>query len=273
MTLSQFSSWSLGLAILLTLPVLEGCGTPPPVPPAFNLYGYKSLAVVPFENQSPDPDLPVGLSEEMTDELAGLNALPIIQASQVAVFLKSQKAAPSDLLTSDPLRQALQARFKCDLLMMGTAQGFSEILKDDAPVRQTGSDGQPQWGFTTHRKSIVDASFKLLDASTGNLLWSRKNKGYSWHNTWNPLPVPPEVVILSEIDRFIHLPDLFRHRLIQEGDQEPMTMDQNDLNILIYPNSHGFRELRSNAIHQTVYDLVEDFRGHEGWLPKGPTTP
>ncbi len=266
--------WIFGLAALLTLPILDGCGPPPrPIPPTFNLYGYKGLAVVPFVNESPDPELPGGLSEEMTDELTGLNAVPIVQASQVAAFLKSQKAAPSDLLTNDPLRRALQARFKCDLLMMGTAQGFSEILKDDAPVRQTGSDGQPQWGFTTHRKSIVNASFKLLDASTGNLLWSRKNQGYSWHNTWNPLPIPGEIAIPGEIDRFIHLADLVRHRVTHEGDQEPLTMSQNDPNVLIYPNSHGFQELRQNAIHETVYDLVEDFRGHQGWIPNGSTAP
>ena len=264
------SGWTLALVGLLVLTVWEGCGPPPkPIPPSFSLYGYKGLAVIPFDNQSADPDLPAGLSEEMTDELAELNALPIVQSSQVAAFLKTQKATPSDLLINDTLRRNLQARFKCDLLMMGTAQAYSEILKDEAPIR---SD-QGQWGFTTRRKAIVDGSFKLVDASTGNLVWSRKNQGYSWHNTWNPLPVPGDIAIPSEIDKFFHLADLVRHRVMKDGDQEPPALSENDPNVLIYPKSHAFRELRQNAIHETVYDLAEDFRGHQGWVPNGAAAP
>lgn len=262
--------WTLALTGLLALTVWEGCGPPPkPAPPSFSLYGYKGLAVIPFQNQSTDPDLAAGLSEEMTDELAGLDAVPIVQSSQVAAYLKAQKAAPSDLLTNDRLRHDLQARFKCDVLMMGTAQAYTEILKDETPVH----NDQGQWGFTTRRKAIVKGSFQLVDASTGNLLWSRKNEGYSWHNTWNPLPIPEGISLPSEIDRFIHLADLVRHRVMKDGDHEPPVMSENDHSILIYPTSHAFQELRQNAIHETVYDLAEDFRGHEGWVPSGAAAP
>ncbi|HVZ79714.1 MAG TPA: hypothetical protein VHE12_02805 [bacterium] len=266
----SIASWSLALAGFLVLAFWEGCGPPPkPIPPAFSLYGYKGMAVVPFINQSSDPELASALAEEMTDEVAGLNALPIVQASQVAAFLRSQKATPSDLLTNDGLRRALQTRFKCDLLMMGTALAYSEVLKDEAPVRKSLDNGRAEWGFTTRRKAIVDASFKILDPATGNLLWSQKNQGYSWRNTWNPLPIPGEIAIPSEIDRFIHLADLVRHRVTKDGDEEPLAVTENDHNTLIYPKSQAFRDLRQNAVHQTVYDIAEDFRGHRGWVPNG----
>lgn len=250
--------------ILAAAPALlfTGCAHKP-VPPLFNLYGYQRLAVVPFVDESRDPALARDLAEEMTGQIVDLGALPVVQASQVADFLRAHHAKPSDLASDAGLRQGLARQFHCDLLLMGRADGYSEFLKDLPPEHS--SDG---WGFRTTRKVVVNADARLLDAATGNLLWTRKSQGYSWHNTWNPLPIPDSVVVPGLINSFVNLADLVKHRLNHERDDEPTAINQNDPNVLVYPKSRAFADLRGKALFEAVNYMVEDFRGHYDWTPQ-----
>lgn len=265
---------ALALSALLGLSLWEGCGPPPkPVPPSFNLYGYKGMAVVPFTNQTQDPGLAPALSGEMTTQIAGLNALPIVEADRVQAFLKQRNASVADLANDDALRKDLGAKFRCDLLLMGTATAYTEVLKDEAPTRQTGENGQGQWGFTTRRKVTASGTYRILDVTTGNLLWSDKNDGYSWKNTWNPLPIPGDITVPGQIGQFINLADLVRHRATHDGDREPLVVNQNDPKVLLYPKSQIFGELRQNAVYENIHGMTDEFRGHNGWVPNGAAAP
>lgn len=263
---SLFFKTVLGLSSVF---IVNGCAEKP-APPVFSLYGYQRMAVVPFDNQTQDPALPGAVADEMTNEIVQINALPVIQASQVANFLNEQGASPADLLTNDNLRKSLGRKFQCDVLLMGSADGYQESLKDRQPQRIVVNDqtGEAKWGFYTDRKVTINASAKLVDVASGSLLWSQKNSGWSWYNTWNPLPIPGSVAVPDQINQFVDLADLVKHRVTHENDDEPESIDQNDPNVLIYPKSQYFTELRQKAVFQTVNGVVEDFRPHGGWTPQ-----
>ena len=222
------------------------------------------MAVIPFEEQTKDPVLGQAVQEEMVSEILALNAMPVIEAAQVGAYLKSIQADPSAIATDADLRKKIGQKFQCDILLVGTATGYTEILKDTAPERK--SDGQ--WGFMTDRKVHVNATAKLMDPANGTLLWTQKNGGYSYENTWNPLPVPGDAVP-ALLQPFADLANLVKNRLEGKNDNEPAVVDENDPNILIYPQSHYFAKLRQNAVAAMVNAMVDDFRGHCGWTPNG----
>lgn len=257
---SVFFKVFLGVSVAL---VFTGCAEKP-TPPVFSLYGYQRLAVIPFDNQTYDRALAGAVADEMTSEIVNLNAVPVIQASQVSAYLRGKGVSPDDLLTNDGLRKGLGQRFQCDVLLMGSADDYVEYLKDGQPERS--SDGK--WGFYTNRKVTVNADTKLVDVTSGSLLWTQKNRGWSWYNTWNPLPIPDFVVVPDQIQQFIDLATLAQHRLTHKGDEEPYTASQGNPNILIYKKSQYFNQLRQNAIEETVGGIVADFRPHGGWTPQ-----
>lgn len=262
---------------------LNGCASNP-IPPVFSLYGYQRLAVVPFDNPTQDPALGVAVADEMTDEVLGVGPVPVIDAKQVAAYLRSVGANASSVQTDPDLRNRVAKNFNCDILLLGSATSYIEILKDTAPQRVTDSSGIAKWGFYTYRKVIVQANARLMDPGTGSLVWSGKNKGWSWLNTWNPLPIPDDVAASNQINRFLNLAgvvgavspqadqvlnlaNLVRYRLNHDTDQEPVVVDENTPGVLVYPKSTAFANLRQKAIFQTMDGIVEDFRGHCGWAP------
>ncbi len=276
------------VVFILTAAVLfNGCAQKP-IPPIFNLYGYQRLAVIPFDNPTQDPALAGAVQDEMTDEILNLGAVPVIDAKQVAAYLRSLGANASSVQTDPDLRNRVAKKFNCDLLLLGSAANYTEILKDTTPQKVTNqSTGISKWGFYTYRKVIVDANAKLMDPASGSLIWSGKNKGWSWLNSWNPLPVPDDVAAENEVNRFLNLAgvvgrsvanpqvnqalglaNLVRYRLNHETDVEPAVVDETNQGSLVYPKSRAFADLRQKAIHSTMDGIVEDFRGHCGWAPQ-----
>jgi|SRR5579859_87494 len=271
MKTKSLSLWNIPL-VGIVLMVLAGCGAerpPVPVPPVFNLYAYQRLAVVPFQNASTDPALGKAVQDEMTDEIVNLGALPVIDGVQVAAYLKGGKSDGSDILMNEGLRKKIAQKFKCDVLLVGSADGYRETLKDEAPKRGSNPDtGATEWGFFTDRKVVVNASAKLIDPVSGALLWTQKNQGWSWHNTWNPLPVPGDVAVPEQLNQFLNLANLVTNRINHKTDDEPAVMDEHTGGDLIYPKSRAFAGLRDKAVQATMNGIVEDFRGHSGWAPQ-----
>jgi PBP1b-binding outer membrane lipoprotein LpoB len=282
-----FQALFKAIFILTAAVILNGCSEKP-IPPVFNLYGYQRVAVVPFDNQTQDPALARAVQDEMTDEILNLGAVPVIDAKQVAAYLRSVGADAPSVQTDSDLRNRVAKKFNCDLLLLGSAANYAEILKDTAPEKVTNqSTGISKWGFYTYRKVIVNANAKLMDPATGSLIWSGKNKGWSWLNTWNPLPVPDDVAAENEVNRFLNLANvvgrsvanpqvgqaldlanLVRYRLNHDKDKEPTVIDETNQGTLVYPKSAAFADLRQKAVYQTMNGIVEDFRGHCGWTPQ-----
>ncbi len=263
------SGWSKVLAMAVLALAFQGCAGPEkPVAPAFNLYGYQRLAVIPFDNSATDPALPQALQDEMTDEIVGLNALPVIDAVQVAAYLKSIHQNAEDVPTNPGLRQKVAQQFKCDILLLGSATGYRETLKDTAPEHLPDPQtSQLKWGFHTNRKVVVNIGAKLMEPASGGLLWSQKGQGNAWFNSWNPLPIPDAVVVPDQLGQFVDLANLFRKRVMKETDSEPNTLSENDPNVLLYPKSSAFTDLRKKAVYQAVNYIVGDFRGSANWTP------
>ena len=233
------------------------------MPPLFSLYGYQRLAIIPFDNKTQDPALADALQDEMASEIVNLNALPVIEAGQVAAYLKSIGAKASDVPTDHGLRQQIAQYFKCDIFLLGTADGYTELLKDEAPQRS-----DLGWGFYTDRKVVITNSAKLMDPASGGILWFRnKNWGASWHNTWNPLPVPQTVVLPGLLGQFVDLANMVLNRVDHNVDVEPPTVDETYSGSPIYTQSRAFARQRQKAIVATVNSLVDDFQGHYNWTP------
>lgn len=255
---------------LVSVILLAGCARAP-VAPVANIYGYQRLAIVPFENNTQDPALQKAVQDQMTDLLLQLNAVVIVDAARVGAYLKSINASPADVETNDAIRQKLAAKFKCDIIMTGACQGYTEFLKDEAPKKLTNPDtGAAEWGFYTNRKVVVDTSARILEAENGGLIWSQKGNGYSWLNTWNPLPIPASVTVPEEVSSLFNLANLVNSRVLNnKKDVEPIALDGNPDGKLIYPKSAAFADLRNKAIYQSVSAMTDDFRGSHGWVPGG----
>ena len=265
-----FSGLSKAFILSAAVLVLQGCSGPQkPVAPVFNLYGYQRLAVIPFDNATSDPVLSQTLQEEMTDQVVGLNALLVIDGAQVSVYLKTIKANASDVPTNLDLRQKVAQHFKCDILLVGTATGYRETLKDTAPEHLPDPQtSELKWGFHTNRKVVVNISAKLLEPISGGLLWTQKGQGNAWFNSWNPLPIPDAVQVPDQVGQFVDLANLFRKRVMKESDSEPNTISENDPNVLLYPKSSAFTDLRKKAVFHSVDSIVADFRGSANWTPQ-----
>jgi hypothetical protein len=262
-------AWLEMAFILAAILVFPGCAQKP-APPIFSLYGYQRVAVIPFNNQSTDSELARSIQEQMTAQIVGINAVPMIEADQVAAYLRALNAQASSVAVDSELRNKLGRKFLCDLLLIGSADGYDEVLEDQMPQRVVVNDktGEAKWGFYTNRKVTVNASAKLLDLTTGSLLWTRQGQGYSYQNTWNPLPIPGSVKMPDELSEFMNLKNLIKHRVKDEaegdrrldGDRRPVKLH--------YPRSTTFANLRQNAINQAVRYMVGDFRPRGGWTPQ-----
>src|SRR5580700_4019283 len=115
--------------------------------------------------------------------------------------------------------------------IIGSAEGYNEFLKDEAPTRT-----DQGWGFYTDRKVVVTNNAKLMDPASGSLLWFRnKNWGSSWHNTFNPLPVPATVMLPGLLGQFVDLANLVINRVDHKVDVEPPAVDETYDGPPIYP--------------------------------------
>jgi len=223
------------------------------------------VAVIPFDNQTQDPALGAAVQSEMVDQISQLNAVPLVDVAQTGAYLKSLRADPASVAANPDLMREIAQHFKADLILVGSSTGYLEILKDQAPQRS--DDGR--WGFNTFRKVSVAARAQLLDPSSGSLVWSQKNQGYSYTNTFNPLPIPPGLQLPDQVNGLLDLANLVKNRVLQKDDREPASFDENSSGQLLYRQSHYFAKLREDATYEVVNAIVDDFRGHNGWVPGG----
>lgn len=254
---SKVSGW-LGAPLLgsVLLFSFSGCAQKPR-PPAFSLYGYKGIAFLPFANKTHDPELAPAVTDTLAGAVANLGAVPVVEGTQVSAFLGQD--APAGASDAN-LRAKVSGRFKSDILMSGEVDDFEEILRDNEPERRVDKAGNGEWGYNTYRKSQVHFTIKILDAATGNLLWSQGAQGYSYKNVWTPLPIPGDITIPGDLEMIFKT----AKRKIERDERDSTAGSPPPLR---YKGSKAFANLRQQAIQEAVGAITADFRGQGGWTP------
>ncbi len=168
-----------------------GCGAFKPRPPAFSLYERQRLVVLPFANLTQDPALAKTVQDDVIGELVRLQACPI--AAQDDVSAQIQKLGMETQEAPDSaVRKLLAERFRCDTIMVGTVNGYSESVKEEQPRRIKQRDGSFRWGYADVSTVNIEATVKIMDAASGNILWVRKANGNGATQRWVDLPWPGE---------------------------------------------------------------------------------
>lgn len=184
---------------MLAVVIAAGCGPVKPRPPAFNLYERQKLVVLPMENLTHDPGLGRAIQDDILGGLVRLNPLPIAEESAVSAMIAKQKQANMALEDNEKLREAIVNSFKADTIMYGTISTYTEDVREEDPVRLRTSykNDTYKWGYNDTVQVVMDATIKLIDANTGNILWVRKAHGNGVQRSWKDLawagtnPSPP----------------------------------------------------------------------------------
>lgn len=248
---------------------VQGCAPPVPRPPAFNLYQYDRVAVLPFVNDTRDPAMAADVEDQLSGRLANLDAVPVVQAAQVAKYLESIGADPTMIVLDDNIRAKVASRFKVDLLMTGVITSYEETRKEGEPERRVvnSQTGKAEWGINTFRRADLSVTAKLYDPATGSLLWTEKSSGWSYTNEWTELPIPGSLRIppIAGLDELLRTAKVARD-LVKEREEKAKPRPRGE-KPLLYLKSGKFKQLREDSIYQAVNYLMGDFYGSGGWKP------
>lgn len=182
------------ILLLCTALAMAGCAAKPR-PPAFNLYKHQRLVVLPFENLTQDPALGAAIQDDLLVGLVRLNAVPVAEQAQVASMIQKLALHDSGVQQGEAqLRQRIADVFKCDLIMVGTISAYLESVVEEEPkrIKKSYKHKTFKWGYRDTASTNISMTVKLIDATTGNLLWIRKAPGAGKVSRWVDLPWPGE---------------------------------------------------------------------------------
>ena len=293
------------LFLVMAVVIAAGCGPVKPRPPAFNLYGRQKLVVLPMENLTQDPALGRAIQDDVLGGLVRLNPLPIAEESAVSALISKQKQANMALEQDEKLRQSIVDSFKADTIMYGTISTYTEDVREEDPIRLRTSYKHEtyKWGYNNSVAVVVDATVKLVDANTGNVLWVRKARGdgvqRSWHDLawpgenaappaegWDRLkgkggpantaptvpgtPAVPGTAASTGTGQTINI-------IVQNVNQNTQTQTQSQQQTqtagekaapkLLYQSDSNVNRARATAINGVVGQVLNDYRGWGGWTP------
>jgi hypothetical protein len=294
--------------LMLAVMLAAGCASTPK-PPAYSLYGHRGLTVLPFRNLTRDPGLGPQLRAEMLAQLVRLHAVPIVEGERVSALMRGLQGDGTSVEDDDDVRAAIARRFDSDLILIGAVTAYSEGQSEGSPrrIKVAFSSDHYRWGFYEARSVEVVASIKLIDASTGELLWVNNARGYSSRRNWVDLPYPGKqkqppaqgwsAFMASARDGTdgTHVPP--GHGGVPPGHAKHDSPNQPVININInnsqsqqqnqtatatatatasntaseaplrYQTDATFSALRTAALRRAAAYLVSDFRGRGGWTP------
>lgn len=147
--------------------------------------------ILPFANLTQDPALAKTVQDDVIGGLVRLQACPIAAQDDVAAQIEKLGLGSEGLADGD-LRKRLAQRFECDTIMVGALNSYSESVKEEPPSRLKQRDGSFRWGYADVSTVSIDATVKIMDANTGNILWVRKAAGNGATRRWVDLPWPGE---------------------------------------------------------------------------------
>ena len=295
------------LFLMLSAVIAAGCGPVKPRPPAFNLYERQKLVVLPMENLTQDPALGRAVQDDVLAGLVRLNALPIAEESAVSALIAKQKQANLALEENEKLRQTIVDSFKADTIMYGTISTYTEDVREEDPIRLRTSYKHEtyKWGYNNAVTVVIEASVKLIDANTGNVLWVKKARGDGIQRSWKDLAWPGEntappaegwdklkgkggpaaapaaaqnaapaagVPASTGTGQTINIivQNVNQNSQIQsqtQSQQQTQSAGEKAAPKLLYQTDSNVSRSRSNAIGQVVGQVLNDYRGWGGWAP------
>jgi len=179
--------------IVLSAIIAAGC-TVKPRPPLFNLYDRQKMVVMPLENNTPDPALARAVQDGVEAGLVRLNAVPVAEDSAVSALIARQRATNLALEQNDNLRKKIVDSLKADIIMTGVVNTYTEDVREEEPQRIATYHGKDKttykWGYNDTVAVNVNATVKLLDANSGNILWVRQASGDGVFRRWKDLAWP-----------------------------------------------------------------------------------
>ncbi len=284
----------------MLLMVLSGCAMTPQ-PPAFNLYGYDSMVVLPFRNLSQDAGLAQEMEDGVLERVLALNAVTVIPSMEVNDFVTRYHYADFDG-SDEQKRDMLAKQFHNDLILSGSVTSYSETISEDQPRRKKidRKSEEYEWGYYIKRDVTITASIKVIDATSGQLLWIDKAHGNSRNYIWQPLAYsgsneyPPRHGWEDEKQRAAvsHNPtqmDNHHRHVNKDNGQTVINVVVNNSNSqsqqavanasaknnnsagyhgdLYYQTDTIFASMRYDAINRASYRLASAFMGRGGWQP------
>jgi len=287
---------------MLAAMIASGCGPAKPRPPAFSLYDRQKLVVLPIENLTQDPALGRAIQDDVLGGLVRLNPLPIAEESAVSALIAKQKQANMALEQDEKLRQKIVDSFKADTIMYGTVSTYTEDVREEDPVRLRTSYKMDtyKWGYNDAVTVVVEATVKLIDANTGNVLWVRKARGDGIQRSWRDLawpgdnPAPPaegwnrlkgkgDAAGAAAIPGTAQAPAVPASTgtgqtiniIVQNVNQNTQTQSQQQSQSagekaapkLLYQSDSNVNRARSTAVNEVVGQVLNDYRGWGGWTP------
>ena len=143
------------LGWICLLAMLTSCSRHPRLyfKPAYDFFGSKKIAVLPFENLSVDEGAGEKVQKIFLVELLKERKWEVLEPGEVEKALKELRIRATDKLSSERARQ-LKEKLGVDWIFFGTVLEFS------AP--RPGSGEVP----------VVSLSARVLDAATGEIVWA-----------------------------------------------------------------------------------------------------
>lgn len=141
---------------LLLITVLYGCNNKNElkkfVKPDFNPYSISKIAILPIENYTPDQHAGEKIRSLLSIDLLSRN-MDVIEPGEVIIILREMKIWSVNSITVKDIKK-IGTILKVNAVMMGSVGAYKVSKGISSPYPE------------------VSVSLRLLDANTGNIVWS-----------------------------------------------------------------------------------------------------
>jgi len=198
------------LLLLAAALIWAGCFQPRErvmIPPEVDLRDIESMAVVYWENYTPDPGLAAEMEKALADELQDYYAV----ADRLEVDAALQRAGIRRGMAVDrEMAQEIGDILDVDAVISGDVDYYFENVSQDAPQRRrvSGDEERARWTVTQETSASVVITGRVFDTASGRIVYSRDVEGrYTIERTdtiaWDALEAPPTSLVRRPTERDI----------------------------------------------------------------------
>lgn len=198
-------------AALLALGLLCGCAgryawVEKEVSPSFNHSFIRKIAVVEFENRTADPTAGRDVADRIEALLADESSYDVMSRMDLGWILKEHNLLVKGPVDPETMRQLGQIA-GVDALVLGTVDIYqvNEVKLKPLKVARTAS---------------VSLRIKAVNASSGQVVWSRRARGGSFWRGWidtYPVVTPRECLQEALAKAVVEVRSLFPHKVRVKG--------------------------------------------------------